>query len=183
MKKILICILPLIMSLSLYGCYQGESVNLLHFTDNLNRIRDTEEQIELSDYIIHKGSYKLIFNGEVPLLLTLEGDKNSKIKKVRLTVGKTDETGSTVPISDSSAAAFNKTACEVLEAFTFMSKEECKEIVSSLIPSDGANFSKTGEITTDKSYFHFVCYSNKLCLQFFAVNTFLEETEITSKPE
>ena len=181
MKKMLSLLLPLILSLFLCGCHQGESVNLLHFTDNLNRIRE-KEKISLSDYLVDGKAYRLMINAEAPLLLTLEEDEGGKIKKIRLTIGKTDKKGNTVRVSDSDAAYFTRTACEILGAFTFYEKEECESLVKALLPPTGDGFMKTGEATTDKENFHLVCYSNKLCLQFFAVNTYLEETESTTKP-
>ncbi len=181
MKKLFTVISTAVICLSLSGCYKGEEVNLLLFTDNLNNIK--QEQISLSDYFIENGSYKLILQGDIPVLVTAEEAENKVIKKVRLTISKADNNGNIKAVADSEAEFFSKEATDILEAFTMYEKQECEKIISRLIPDNGEDFSKSGELTAEINNFCLVYYSNKICSQFFVVNTFYEEIESTSKPD
>lgn len=168
--------------LFLCSCGHDDTVNLLHFTDNLNKL-NSQQEIELSDYLIDGSSYKLILKEDsFPLLLVLDEDENGKIKKVRLTLSKTDDSGNIKEINDKECAFFLKNAAEILSAFTFFEKEECEALLSRFLPQKAADYSKTGELTTEKENFHLVYYSNKICCQFFVSDTFLEKTSVTQKP-
>lgn len=182
MKRLFL--LPCIISFILFLCSCGhdDTVNLLHFTDNLNKIKGQEE-IKLSDYLIDGSTCKLILKeDDALLLLVLDEDENGKIKKVRLTLSKTDDNGIIKEISNQECAFFLKNAAEILSAFTFFEKEECEALLSQFLPQKAADYSKTGELTTEKENFHLVYYSNKICCQFFVSDTFLEKTSVTKKP-
>lgn len=182
MKKLLSLFLTMLMCFSFTGCYKGEEVNLLLFTDNLNDIDDRKE-ISLSDYFIDDGCYKLIIQEDTPLLVTLQEDENKVIKKIRLTVIKADDKGNIIALTDSDASAFLRQATDILEAFTMYEKQECETLLKDLIPKNASDFSKTGELVTTKDNFHLVYYSNKICSQFFVTNTYYEKIESTTKPD
>ncbi len=157
-------------------------VNLLHFTDNLNRSLGYEK-VKLSDYMISDGEYTLFFNdGTSKFLLTLSENEEGKIKSIRFTINKTDAECNSKAVSDEEAALYYKSAAHILSAFSLFDYSDCEGILSELIPAAGSDFSKTGELTAQWNNFSLVYYSNKLCCQLYATDNYLEEPESTSKP-
>ena len=157
-------------------------MNILLFTDNFNSL-SKKEIISLSDYAVKDGCYKVILReNDCRVLLTAEENEKGEIKKIRLTLSKTDENGKQVTLSDSQTAFFIKTVNQALSAFTLFEKEECRELTEKILPLKSNDFSKTGELTMEAENFHLVYYSNKICCQFSATDTFLEKTEPSEKP-
>lgn len=167
----------------LCSCSKAESLNLLHFTDNLNKIKK-EESVKLEDYYIYKNTLRLLIeNGDSPLLLTLEEDENGKIKKARLTISKTDNEGNIKILTEEECSAFFENACEIFSAYTFFDKEESRSTLEKLIPQSVASLTERNEFTSDKDSFHLVYYSNEICSQFIVSNIFLEKPSVTQKPD
>lgn len=183
MKKCFNVSLLLFPFLLLCSCSKADSVNLLHFTDNLNKIK-TEHKIELEDYYIYKNSMRLLIeNDENPLLLTLEEDENGKIKKARLTLSKTDNKGNIKNLTEEECLNFFENACNIFSAYTFYDKEESLHLVENVIPQSISELTQRAEHTADADNFHLVYYSNEICSQFSVSNTFLEKPPVTKKPD
>lgn len=181
MKKIL---LPLLLSstLILTACTSTQAVNLLHFTDNLNRSYGYDK-VKISDYFIKDNEYTLfIQEADTEFLLTLSENENGKIEKIRFTIGKTDNTGKTKAITDSEALLFYENALHILSAYSLFEEEECANILSRLLPDSGKAYSKTGELTSLWNNFSLAFYSNGLCCQLYVYNNYLNPPEETSKP-
>ncbi len=181
MKKLFLSLLMLCF-FAFTACVHTESVNLLHFTDNLNSSYGYEK-VRLSDYLIKDDEYILFLEeADTEFLLTLcRGDKD-KIKKFRLTISKTDNTGKPKAISDNEAELFYENALHILSAYSLYEKKDCEDILCQLLPESGKDYSKTGELTAAWNNFSLVFYSNELCCQFFVTDNYLEEPEETSKP-
>lgn len=183
MKKTLAVILPLFCAFVLSACSHGDSVNLLFFTDNFNKIRKNENQV-VSEYTVNGNTFSTVLkSGKSEALLSLEEDENGRIKTARLTLSKINENAQPKNISETEADFFKNTAAEMLYAFTFFESKKCQAILSQLLPETSTGFHKTGELNTQSENFFLVYYSNKICCQLFVTNTYLEEIEPTKKPE
>lgn len=183
MKSFIAFLLILCLLFSLCACNSPQSVNLLLFTDNLNALSG-EGEISLSDYLIKGSTYRLLMEkDDCALLLVLMENEEGKIKKVRLTLSKTDDTGNIKAVSEKERLHFFKVATDVLSAFTYFEKEDCEALLFSLLPKSKEAFSSSGELTADRENFHLVYYSNKICSQFIISDSFLEKTPVTQKPE
>lgn len=181
MKKLVLSVLMLCV-FSLTACSHTESVNLFHFTENLNASYGYE-RASLSDYMIKDGEYTLLFNDRgTQLLLTLFENEQTKIKKFRLTVSKTDNSGKPKVLSDDEAELFFDCALHTLSAYSIKEKADCESILRELLPQSGKDCSKIGELTASWHNFSLVFYSNELCCQFFVTDNYLEAPEETSKP-
>lgn len=183
MKKISCIIICLMLCAGLLtGCAPEGHVNILLFTDNLNKI-NPDKKISLSDYLIQDNRYRLIVkNEEQTLLITAEENEKGEIKKIRLALSKTDEKGRLIPVESALADFFRKEAVNILMAYTLSEKNLCEETVKKILPLKNEDFSRTGELTMELEEYHLVYYSNKICSQFTVTNTYLEKTDITEKP-
>lgn len=184
MKKASVCFFIFLLLTSLLcACAPVGQMNILLFTDNLNSI-NKDEAVSLSNYTLKDGCYKLLFTNEegCKVLLTLEENEKGEIKKIRLTLSKTDENGKPITLTDKQTEFYIRKVRQALSAFTLFEEEKCKEITEKILPLKSGDFSKTGELTMETENFHLVYYSNKICCQFSAANTFLEKTEATEKP-
>lgn len=183
MKKAAVFIFTVfIFTFFLSGCAPTGYPNILSFTDSFNRISD-DERIALTDYIIIDKSYKLLFEKEnFSALLTAETNEKDDIKKIRLSIAKTDNSGKTVIPTDAQAYFFFEKAVQILSSFTHWDKEKCSSLIKKILPSEGKNLLKTGELTLENEKHLLIYYSNEICCQFTVINTFLEKNEATQKP-
>lgn len=181
MKKALLP-LPLILILIFTACSQSQSVNLFQFTENFNRC-EGYERIKMSDYLIKDREFTLFLKEDTSdQLLTVEETEEGQIKKIRLTVGKTDDNGKFRAVTDSEAQIYLKNAVNMLSAFSLSEKDVCEKALTGLIPLSGSAFSKTGELTSLWEHFSLVYYSNELCCQLWITDNYLQQPESTSKP-
>lgn len=181
MKKVIALLTVSICLFSLTACTPTGNSNIFLFTEKLAYL--SPEEISLTDFIKEENSYKTVLCREDnELLLTLEENSYGEIIKVRLSFSKLDEKGSYLTPTDIQADFFREKATLVIMAFTLYEKEKSLEITEKILPSEGDDLLRTGELTTDTDNFHIVYYSNRICCQFTVTNTFLEKTEITEKP-
>lgn len=182
-KAIILPLLITLCSLILSACAPEGYCNILLFTDNLNRINDSNS-LSLSDYTVTDDIFRLVLQSESgEVLLTAEENEKGELKKIRLTVSKVNETGDEAPITPAHGEFYRCEAAKALEAFTLFDKEKCEEAIKKILPMKSEDFSRTGELTLDVEEYHLVYYSNKLCCQFTVTNGYLEESESTRKPE
>lgn len=183
MKKIL-CLFPVIFLLTavLSACTPTAHPDILHFTDRFSDI--SGEAVELSDYTIADGKYKLLFeNEEFAVLLSAEENENGEIVKVHLTLSKLDEDGKEKKPTDIGTQFYKEKITQLLCAFTFLDEDICRNATEKILPLKSEDLLKTGELTMDIENYHLVFYSNRICCRFSVTNTFLEKTEVTQKPE
>ncbi len=182
MKKIFL-LFPAIFFIAgtLSACTPAGHPNILLFTHRLADI--SGETVELSDYMIIDGKYKLLFEKDAsPVLLTAEENEKGEIVKVHLSLSKVDENGKAKTPTDIEAQFYKEKTAELLYAFTLLDEETCRKTAEKILPIKSDDFLKTGELTLDIENFHLVYYSNKICCRFSVTNTFLEKTETTQKP-
>lgn len=166
---------------TLSACTPAGHPNILLFTRRLADI--SGEAVELSDYMIIDGKYKLLFEKEsFPVLLTAEENEKGEIVKVHLSLSKVDENGKAKVPTDIETQFYKEKTAELLYAFTLLDEAVCRETAEKILPLKSDDFLKTGELTLDIENFHLVYYSNKICCRFSVTNTFLEKTEATEKP-
>lgn len=183
MKKILTDILLLIfLFVTLSACAPISHPDIFLFTDRLSKICGDSE-IKADGMEVTGNIYRLLLKeNQSEVLLTAEKNEKNEIKKVRLSIIKTDNKGKTKAPSQEQTDFYIKKVAEVLEAFTFFEKDRCEDIIKKILPLKGEDLLKTGELTTEADNFHLIYYSNAICCQFTVVNTFLEKTETTEKP-
>ncbi len=184
MKKIsalLLCLSIIVGTIS--ACSKEEFINVLRFTDNLNKY-SSAEKIELTSYIAENNIWSLPFyEGGESVLLRLVTDDNGYIEHMRITVAKVDEKGESSPVNEVRKNLFLSTVKKSVMAYTWFSEHEAEEVIEKMSLGDISAYGKEGELNLNIGNFRFVYYSMELCSVFAVYNIHLHPTEKTEKPE
>ncbi len=176
---LLVCIFLLVTVLC--ACSPVGHPNILLLSHRLSGI--SNENINVSDFIIIDGKYKLLFEKDgFSVLLTAEENEKGEIGKAHLSFSKIDENGKTKAPTDGEIIYYKEKVCQLLYAFTLRDEAQSRETAEKILPLKSEDFLRTGELTLDKDNYHLVYYSNEICCRFSVTNTYLEKVEATEKP-
>lgn len=184
MKRIsalLLCLSIIVGSIS--ACSREEFINVLRFTDNLNKY-SADGKIELNSYIVENNIWSLpFFDGAESVLLRLVTDENGYIEHMRITVSKVNEKGESSPVNEARKKLFLSTLKKSVMAYTWFSEEETEKLIEKMSLNNLSSYGKEGELNLNIGNFRFVYYSVGLCSVFTVYNIHLHPTEKTEKPE
>ncbi len=177
MFKIILCFFII---LFLVACGNSEFMNLYSFTENYNRISNSN--LSISDFYFQNPespSFTAIlgdYGNEV--LLTLENENTDIIEKVSVSLAKEKNKTPT----NEQLERYKEILRNVLATYCCYDKDSVEDIISAFSLNNNKTFEQIGELTLKKDNFYFVYYSNEIISQVIIYNTYLHKIEPTEKP-
>ena len=173
--KIILCFFII---LFLSACGNSEFMNLYAFTENYNKISDSN--LSISDFYFQNPQspiYTAILgNSENKILLTLENRESDIIDKVTVSIVKEKAP------SAKQTELYRKILRDVLAAYCNYDGISSENIISAFGLNENETFIQTGELTLKKDNFYFVYYSTDIISQVMIFNTYLYKIDPTEKP-